>query len=62
MKASEVIRLLQKTIAERGDLEVRLHGRYGADSDTFEIMDENKHISKEDRGKYINVWTDIMTG
>lgn len=62
MKASDIIKLLQAEIEKRGDLEVRLHGAYGADSETFEIMDEQKQIHKEDRGKYINVWTDIMTG
>ena len=61
MKASEIIKVLQAEIEKRGDLEVQLRGRYGADSDVFEILgDEN--ISKEDRGKFIYVWTDIMTG
>lgn len=61
MKASDVIRLLQKVVEERGDLDVVFHGPYGATSGTFAILDE-KDIAEEDRGKYINVWVDIMTG
>lgn len=60
MNISEMVQLLLTEQAVKGDREVKLHGHYGAESSTFEVMpDEN--VLPEDRDK-LNIWTDIMTG
>lgn len=63
MKASEIIKLLQKEIDKEGDKEVMFWGYYGARETIFEIMSnqtfENEFIENEE---YINVWTNLSTG
>ena len=69
MKASEMIKLLQAQIAEKGDQEVFLHGMYGAVEATFEPMgpelfskSPRNWLQTEDDPKHIHIWTGICTG
>lgn len=60
MTITEIISLLQKELEKRGDVEVRLYGAYGAESEVFEVA-EDKNISKEER-HMLWIWTGINTG
>lgn len=60
MIISEMIILLQSELAKRGDVEVQLHGSYGASETTFEVIGDG-HLTKDDRKK-LNIWTGINTG
>lgn len=60
MKITEIIALLQTELAKRGDVEVCLHGMYGAYETTFEVITDN-NLLKKDRDK-LNIWTGINTG
>ena len=69
VKASEIIKILQKQMEEKGDVEVFFHGAYGAAEQTFEPMkDENLFAHRNarpdpsDDPTFIHIWTDIMTG
>ena len=60
MKASEMIDILQQAIAKKGDVEVRLYGAYGAESDEFSHTDDSD-IRKNER-HLIWIYTGINTG
>lgn len=60
MKISKMIDLLKAQLEKRGDVEVRLHGMYGAAETTFEVIEDN-NVRKEERGA-LNIWTGINTG
>lgn len=65
MKISEMVALLQEEQAKRGDVEVVLHGTYGATSDEFEVMseeDEFEITSEDGEQAALHVWTGIHTG
>ena len=60
MKISEMIKLLEVELAKRGDVEVQLHGAYGAAETTFQVL-KDQELSKKERTK-LNIWTNINTG
>jgi hypothetical protein len=52
-----MIEVLQREQEKRGDVEVHLHGAYGACESTFEVMDD-KRVTPEEC-MYLNIWTGI---
>lgn len=69
MRISDIERQLATERAQRGDVEVVLHGYYGAESTTFTVMTVDmadcdlasmvRDLATDGR---LHVWTDINTG